>query len=110
MDPEECKEDGDNLFTEKGIGAEITLDLVLQSSAETSENKVNGPEDSIVSEIIKQFPQKKICETVTCFRDRFVELDDAPCSWRIVKLAFLGKPDAAPKKGILSYRALRQRR
>ena len=31
-------------------------------------------------------------------------LVEAPSSWRIVKLIFLRKPDAAPKKGVRSYR------
>ena len=35
-----------------------------------------------------------------------MELEDAPTSWRIVKLNFLRKPDAAPRKGIRSYRAI----
>ena len=31
---------------------------------------------------------------------------EAPSSWKIVKLVFLRKPDAEPKKGIRSYRAI----
>ena len=31
-----------------------------------------------------------------------MELDEAPSSWRIVKLVFLRKLDAGPKKGIRS--------
>ena len=33
-------------------------------------------------------------------------LTEAPSSWKIVKLVFLRKPDAEPKKGIGSYRAI----
>ena len=66
MDPEETieeqqkrmlkyKEDGDRHFiTEHGRVVEISIVLVLQARAKMSENKVNGPEDSIVSEMIKQ--------------------------------------------------------
>ena len=63
------------------------------------ENKVSGPEDSIVSEMIKKFPQEKIYEITRGFQERFMELNDAPSSWRIVKLIFLRKPDAAPRTG-----------
>ena len=35
------------------------LDLVLQARAKMSENKVNGPEDAVVSEMIKQLPWRK---------------------------------------------------
>ena len=51
-------------FTEDGRNAEITVDLVLQARANLSDNKVNGPEDAIVSEMIKQLPLEKIhcCE------------------------------------------------
>ena len=36
--------------------AEITIDLVLQARAQMSENNVSGPEDAVVSEMIKQLP------------------------------------------------------
>ena len=35
-----------------------------------------------------------------------MSLMESPSSWRIVKLVFLRKPDAAPKKVIRSYRAI----
>ena len=47
---------GNQQFTEDGRNAEITVDLVLQTRAKLSENKVNGPEDAIVSEMIKRLP------------------------------------------------------
>ena len=50
-------------FTEEGRKAEITVDLVLQARAKLSGNKVNGPEDAIVSEMIKRLPM----ETETAF-------------------------------------------
>ena len=98
MDPEETideqqrrmpkyKEDGDRHFvTEHGRVAEITIDLVLQARAKMSENKVNGPEDSIVSEMNKQWPQENIYEITRCLQDLFV------------KLVFLRKTDGEPKK------------
>ena len=42
-----------------GRRAEITVDLMLQARAKMSENKVNGPEDAVVSEMIKQLPLEK---------------------------------------------------
>ena len=44
----------DQQFTEDGCNAEITVDLVLQARTKLSDNKVNGPEDAIVSEMIKK--------------------------------------------------------
>ena len=48
------KEKGDRNITEDGRGAEITMDLVLQARAKMSENKVNGPEGAVASEMIKR--------------------------------------------------------
>ena len=47
---------------EDGRRAEITVDVVLQARAKMSENKVNGPEDAVVSEMIKQLPWEKIAD------------------------------------------------
>ena len=38
----------------------ITVDLVLQARGKMAGERVNGPEDSIASEMIKQLPQEKI--------------------------------------------------
>ena len=62
--------------------------LVLQARVKLSENKFNGPEDVIVSEMIQRLPMEKIYTITRCFQER--------C---------LRKPDAAPTKGIRSYRA-----
>ena len=43
---------GDLHFTDDGRRAESTVDLVLQARAKMSENKVNGPEDAVVIEMI----------------------------------------------------------
>ena len=51
------KRQGDQHFR-NGRGAEITIDLVLQARAKLSENKVNGPEDAVVSEMTKLFLQE----------------------------------------------------
>ena len=40
---------GDQQFTMDGRQAEITVDLVLQAQAKVSDNKVSGPEDTVVS-------------------------------------------------------------
>ena len=60
--------------------------------------RVNGPEECIVSEMMKQLPQENIDGMTRCFQNRSVEVEDAPSSWGIVKLVFLRKPDAEPKK------------
>ena len=46
-------------FTEQGRVAEISVDLELQAKALLSDNKVSGPEDNVVSEMIKQLPLEK---------------------------------------------------
>ena len=54
------KKRGNQRFTEDGRNAEITVDLVLQARAKLGDNKVHGPEDAIVSEMIKQLPLEKM--------------------------------------------------
>ena len=61
------KEDGDRHFTDQGRVAEMT---------EMSENKVNGPEDAIACEMIKQLPQEKIYTITRGFQEQFTELED----------------------------------
>ena len=100
------KKKGDLQYTEDGRNAEIAEDLVLQARAKLSDNEVNGPEDAIVSEMIKTLPLEKIYAIAKYFQEPFMGLMESPSSWKIVKLVFLGKPDAAPKKGIRSYRAI----
>ena len=92
------QKEGNKQFTEDGRVAEITSDLILQARAKMSKDKVNGPEDSAVSEMIKQLPQEKY-EIVKCFfQQRFMGLQEAPSSWKMVKLVLLRKSDAAPKE------------
>ena len=64
------KEDGDRHFTEQGRVAEITVDLVLQARAKMSENEVDGPEDAVVGEMIKQLTQEKHAITTCFFKNR----------------------------------------
>ena len=45
---------GDQQFTVQGRTAEILVELVLQARAKIQENKASGPENDMVSEIIKQ--------------------------------------------------------
>ena len=71
-----------------------------------SDNKVNGPEDAVVSEMIEQLPLEKIEKITKCFQERCMGQMEAPSSWKIVKLVFMRKRDAEPKKGIRSCRAL----
>ena len=79
---------GDLQCTKDRRNAAITEDLVLQARAKL-DNKFTGPEDEIVSEMVKRLP-----------------LTESPSSWKIVKLVFLRKPGAASQQGIRSYRAI----
>ena len=47
-------------FTEEGRRTKITVALVLRARVKLSDNKVNGPEDAIVDEMIKKLPLEKI--------------------------------------------------
>ena len=71
-----------------------------------SDNKVNGPYDATASEMIKQLPLEKNCTITRCFQERFLGQMESPTSWKIMMLVFLRKPDAEPKKGIRSFRAI----
>ena len=79
-----------------------TSAAILSSCTHT----VHGPEDAVVSEMIKQLPLEKIYTITRCFQERFMHQMEAPSSWKIVKLVFLRKPDAESKKGIRSNRAI----
>ena len=100
------KKMGDQQFTVNGRRAEITVDLVLQTRAKMSDNKVKGPEDTVVSEMIKQLLYEEIYIITKCFQESFMVQMEAPSSWKIVRLVFLREPDAEPKKGIASYGAI----
>ena len=70
------------------------------------DNKVSGPEGNTVSEMIKQLPLGFFYMRAKCFQERFMGREQAPNKWKIVNLLFLRKPDAEPKKGNKSYRAI----
>ena len=55
----------------EGRNAEITVDVLLQAGAKMSDNNVNGPDDAVVSEMIKHLPLEKICIITRCFQERF---------------------------------------
>ena len=74
------------------------MDLVLQARAKLSDNKVNGREDAFVSEMIKQLTLARIYTIAKCFQERFMGQMEGPSPWKIVKLVYLRKPDAAPQK------------
>ena len=97
---------GNQQFSEERLNAEITVDMMLQARAKLSDNKVNGPEDAIVSEMIKKLPMEKICTKTKCFQEHFLGQMESPSSWKVVKLVFLRKLDAAPTEGIRSYWAI----
>ena len=67
---EYCEKRGNQQFTEDGRG--------LQARAKLSDNKVNGPEDAIVSEMIKKFLLEKICTIARCFQEGFMGLMESP--------------------------------
>ena len=65
------KKKRDRHCTEQGWVAQIKNGLVLQTRTNMSENNVNGPKDSTVSNMTKQLPWGKIYEITWCFQDRF---------------------------------------
>ena len=80
---------------------EITVDVVWQARAKMCDNKVNGAEDAIVSEMIKRKSLQLRC----------VFNHTSWVTWRRqacgkLKLVFCWKLDAEPKNGIRSYRAV----
>ena len=76
------KKKGDQHFTKNGREAKITSDLALQARAKMSENKVDGPEDAVVSEMSKTVIIAKYLQ------ERSLRKVEAPSSWKIVKLVF----------------------
>ena len=92
------KKKGDRQFTDEGRRAEITVDMVLQARANMSENKVNGPGSRF-------WKRSTLLRGV--FQKRSMGQMEAPHSWTIVKLVFLRKPGAEPKKGSEATEPLR---
>ena len=66
----ECfKKKSDRQFTVLGRTAEITVDLVSQARAQMSDIKVNGPDDAIVSEMIKKLHLEKCAQSRGVFKN-----------------------------------------
>ena len=76
------KKKGDQQFTVEGRTAEITVDLVLQARAKMSDNKVNGPDDAMVSEVIKNLPLENFTLSRSVFKN---------ASWARWKLQIRGR-------------------
>ena len=51
------------------------MHLVLQARAKLRDNKVNGPEDAVVGEMIKILLVEKMYTIARCFQDRFYGSD-----------------------------------
>ena len=101
---EYLKRKGDQQFTKGGRGAAITIEMVLEARAKMSDTKANGPEDAVVSEIIKQLLQEKVYIITKCFLEpdgstKFMEHRE---NWWF----FTKNPDAEPKKGRRGYRSI----
>ena len=95
---ERFKKNGKQQLTEDGRSTEITIDLVLQARAKLSDNKVNGPEDAIVSEMIKRLPMEKNHIIARCFQERFLGLMESRSSWKIVELFFFEETGRCPEE------------
>ena len=48
------------------------MDLVVTARAKIAEEKVNGPDDSVVPETMKQLLQEKIYDITKCFQTLFL--------------------------------------
>ena len=77
---------GDRHLSKDGRSVEISVDLVLQARAKLSNNKVIGPADAVVSEMIKALTLEKNYVVTTCFQQRFMGTVEAPDSWKTVQL------------------------
>ena len=60
--------EGDRQFTQEERTAEKTIDSVLRARARLAEETINGPEDSVVAEMIKELTQEKTFEFTKCFQ------------------------------------------
>ena len=62
--------------------AEISVDSVLQTRSRLCDGKVDGPDDRLVSEMLKC----KIFEVAHFSQERFMEKEQASDSWKIVQV------------------------
>ena len=72
-----------------------------------SENKVNGPEDAVVSEMIKQLPQENLKVMTECFQESFMgQMEGTRFMEDLETGVFFTKTRCGTKEEIRSYRAL----
>ena len=64
---------------------ELTVDLVLGARGKMHTDSANGPEDMIVTEMLKELPMYEITK---CFQRRCRGECCSPTSWQIVKGVF----------------------
>ena len=96
------RKNGNQHFTEEGRNAEITVDLVLQARAKLSDDKEKRTRGRDRERDDQKDAHGKIYTIARCCQERFMARWNPP----VVTLVFLRKPNAAPKKGIRSYRAI----
>ena len=56
-----------------------------------AEERVNGPEDSFVKDVIKQLPQEQLPEITWCFQDHVMDLEEALCVLEEREIGFLAE-------------------
>ena len=64
-----------------------------------NDNKVSGPQDTVVSEMIRLLPLEKISTFSKCFQERFIGSMEDPSFWRIVKIGFPEEARCGATKG-----------
>ena len=75
-----------------GESLKITIDLVLRDRARMGEEKVTGPEDAVVAELIKDLNQENVSAIARCFQARFMGQEGAPDSKENSKIGSLEEP------------------
>ena len=96
---EDCKQKNDRQVEDDGRRAVTTVALVLQARAKMSANKVNGPGDTVVSEMVKQLLLEKIFIMKRFFQECFMGQIEAPSSWKMVKLVSWGNRMRSQRRG-----------
>ena len=84
----------------------ITVDKVLRARGKMLRNKANGPADCLVTEMLQCLPTETMYEVAHWFDKRFHGECRAPEAWTVLRLVFLGKPDAKLEKGLRGLRAI----
>ena len=94
---EHCRK-GDLQFTVERRTAEITVDLVLQARAKMSDNKGQRTWRCDCKRDDQAVAFGENLHLYEVFSRTLLGKVESPSSWKIVKLIFLRKPDAEPKK------------